>query len=102
MGRKPLRPGVALALVLIAVAIGCTGPSSAPRYTAVNRLRGERTAEELRASVGWLGVEAQEAGRGTLRSEDFLAFAERSRAAVKPPVPFPRRSVLVLSGGGSY
>src|SRR5262249_1149215 len=34
--------------------------------------------------------------------EDTLAFADRARAAAKPPVPYPKKNVLVVSGGGSY
>ena len=107
MVRDRLRPGsfVALGLVLAAVALGCSSPSSVgDRLTPLKHLalRGQRTPEELRASVGWLDVEAQDAGRSTLRTEDLLAFAEQARASRKPPVPFPRKSILVVTGGGSY
>lgn len=100
MDRKIARPRTALGLILLAVALGCT--SSKSRFTPFDRFRGERTTEELKASVGWIDPEAQEAGRSTIRTEDLLAYAERSRAAAKPPQPFPRKSVLVISGGGSY
>ena len=33
--------------------------------------------------------------------EMLLAFAEKSRAAVKPPVPLPKKNILVVTGGGS-
>jgi hypothetical protein len=102
--RLRLVPGsvIALGLALIALVIGCTGPGE--QHHSIRRLirRGERTTDELRASAGWLDVEADEAGRTLLRTEDVYAFAERSRAAVKPPVPFPRKTVLLVSGGGSY
>lgn len=105
MARKRLRPGPgsALGLLLVAAAIGCSGPGAGERR-ALRRVadRGGRTQQELKASVGWLDPEAQDAGRSTLHTEDLLAFAERSRAAVKPPVPFPRKTVLVVTGGGSY
>jgi hypothetical protein len=91
----------ALGLLLIAGAIGCSGPVGLrdlfPRHG-----RRERTTEELKASVGWLDPEAQGAGRSTLRPEELLVFAERSRASVKPPVPYPRKTILVVTGGGSY
>jgi hypothetical protein len=107
MVRKLLRPGpiIALGLLLAAVALGCAGPSGVgERLVHFKHLTGRegRTKEELRASVGWFDLEAQEAGRSTFHKEDLIAFAERNRAAVKPPAPFPRRTVLVLTGGGSY
>ena len=100
------RPALGLALLLLAAAIGCTGRSERgnPRRGPLERLgiRDERDAEELKAAVGWLDVEAQEAGKSTLHPGEMLAFAERSRAAVKPAVPFPKKSILVITGGGSY
>ncbi len=92
----------ALGLLLIAAAIGCAGPIGLrDRFPRLVGGR-ERTTDELKASVGWLDPEAQDAGRSTLRPEDLLAFAERSRASVKPPVPYPKKNILVVSGGGSY
>ncbi len=100
------RPGpvLGLALVLLAAVIGCSGRGDGDRRGPLKRIgvRDERSEEELKASVGWLDTDAQEAGRSTFRPEDQLAFAERACAAVKPPVPFPKKSILVLSGGGSY
>ncbi|MBN9118950.1 MAG: patatin-like phospholipase family protein [Planctomycetes bacterium] len=94
------RPGHALGLLLVAVAIGCAGPSGLrDRFPWLGR---PRDTEELKASVGWLDLEAQDAARGPLRPEDVLAFAERSRASVKPAVLYPRKAVLVVTGGGSY
>ena len=84
---------------------GCAGPGGlGERLIHFKRLTGRegRTKEELRASIGWYDLDAQEAGRSTFRNEDLLAFAERNRAAVKPPIPYPRKTVLVISGGGSY
>jgi hypothetical protein len=78
--------------VVCAAALGCAQRGG----------RGDRTAEELKASVNWLDPEAQEAGRSTIRPNDLLAFADKARAAVKPAVPFPKKSVLIVSGGGSY
>ena len=107
MARKRLRPGPAsaLGLVLIATAIGCSSPSAVGDRLAPYRRtagRGDRSTAELKASVGWLDPEAQDSGRSTFQPEDLLRFAERSRVAVKPPVPFPRKTVLVVTGGGSY
>jgi hypothetical protein len=101
------RPAFGLALLLVAVALGCAGPggggSTGLSPFKRNRGRGsDRTEQELKAAVGWLDVEAQEAGRSTTRPEDLLAFAEKSRAAVKPPVPLPKKNILVVTGGGSY
>ncbi len=97
-----LGPVCVLGTALLVILVGCSGPGE--RLGHFRRLtnRSDRTTEELKASVGWLDLEAQEAGRSTIRTEDLLAFAERSRAAVKPAVPFPRKSILVVSGGGSY
>ncbi|MFM8273803.1 MAG: patatin-like phospholipase family protein, partial [Gemmata sp.] len=93
------RPAVGLALLLAAVALGCGGAGRSP----FKRVRERDGAEQkLRASVGWLDVEAQAAGRGTTGPEDLLAFAEKSRAAVKPPVPLPKKNILLVTGGGSY
>ncbi len=106
MVRNRLRPGpvVALGMILAALVLGCASPGSVGEQIALKRLagRGQRTPEELRASVGWLDVEAQEAGLSTLSTEDLLAFADQARASRKPPVPFPRKSILVVTGGGSY
>lgn len=97
-------PALGLALVLLAAAVGCTGGGDTERRTPLKRLglRDERTTEELKASVGWLDREAQDAGGHTISTEDRLAFAARAREAVRPPVPFPKRSILIISGGGSY
>jgi predicted acylesterase/phospholipase RssA len=101
-----LRLGPVALGLFAAVALGCAGPGAVgERFVHFKRhLTGRegRTKEELRASIGWYDLEAQEAGRSAFRNEDLLAFAERNRAAVKPAVPFPRKTVLVISGGGSY
>jgi predicted acylesterase/phospholipase RssA len=99
MGCTISRPKAVLALVLLALSLGCIGPSKGPR---VNRARGERTTDELKASADWLDVEAQEAGRSTIKTEDLLAFAKRSRDEAKPAKPYPRKTILVMSGGGAY
>jgi predicted acylesterase/phospholipase RssA len=101
-----VRPGPAraLGLALVAAALGCAGPNDlGDRLNQLRRAaRGERSKAELRESAGWIDPEAQETGRSTLRTEHLLAFAERARADVKPPVAFPHRTVLVITGGGSY
>ncbi|MBP3958656.1 patatin-like phospholipase family protein [Gemmata sp. G18] len=107
MVRTFTRPvsALGLALLLGAVVLGCAGPSAVgDRLTPLKRLRSrdERTPDELKASVGWLDIEAQGAGRSTIRTEDLLAFAEKARTSTKPPVPFPKKHILVVTGGGSY
>jgi predicted acylesterase/phospholipase RssA len=107
MVRERLRPGPVLVLGvgLLAAVIGCSSPSSVgERLTPFRRHAGrnERTAEELKASVGWLDIEAQEAGRGSLNSQHLLEFAKKARESAKPPVAYPRKTVLVVTGGGSY
>lgn len=87
--------------LMLATALGCVR-SGHLLDRVPNVLTRKRSAEELKASVGWLDPEAQEAGRGALTTEQLLQFAERSRAAVKPPVPFPKKNVLIITGGGSY
>jgi hypothetical protein len=95
------RPLLAVGLVLIATVVGCGGPGGfRERFPQLGGR--QRTTEELKASVGWIDPEAQDVGRGVYNSEDLLTFAERSRASVKPPVPYPRKTVLVITGGGSY
>jgi hypothetical protein len=86
-----------LALATLAVLIGC-----AARRAPLDRLRGGRSAQELKESVYWIDPNAQEAGRSAVTDQDLLDFAARSRAAVKPDKPFPHKSVLILTGGGSY
>lgn len=104
MHRKRLRPGLLLALTaLLAAGFGCLGPNRESRRSEAARVaRGERTTEELRASVGWLDIAAQDEIRSTLKSEELLALADRARAAVKPPVQYPKKNILVVTGGGSY
>src|SRR5687768_17308471 len=101
MARTFPRPLLAVGLVLIATVIGCGGPGGfRERFPQFGGR--QRTTEELKASVGWIDPQAQDDGRGVYNSEDLLTFAERSRASVKPPVQYPRKTVLVVSGGGSY
>src|SRR5262245_57760235 len=97
-------PAIGLVLALAALAVGCIGPDrTSQRSGPVACLRREdRPEEELRRSIGWIDPEAQADTRSTLRSEDLLAFANQARAARKPPVPSPRKAVLVVSGGGAY
>jgi hypothetical protein len=103
---RKLRPGPlgALGVVLIACVLGCAGDRDGGPLSAARRVAGQpdRTKEELRASVGWIDPPAQQAGHSTLTKEEVLAFADRSRAAAKPAAPSPRRSILIVSGGGAY
>jgi hypothetical protein len=96
---KLFRPGplIGLSLALLACAIGCAGFGRIGRDP--DR---ERSLEELRASVGWIDPESQNSVRETIRPEDLFAFAQKSRAARKPDVPVTKKSVLVLTGGGSF
>ncbi|MCI0700322.1 MAG: patatin-like phospholipase family protein, partial [Planctomycetia bacterium] len=102
--RKVTRRGPPIALVFLAVALGCAGPSRVGERGSLLSCfgRGERSEEELRASIGWIDPEAQAAGRSVLRADELLAFANQARAARKPAVPSPRKSILVVSGGGAY
>jgi len=96
---KLIRPGplIGLVLILLATALGCAGGrfGRGPGQE-------ERSVEELRASAGWYDLEAQASIWETLRSEDLFAFASQARAARKPAVPVQRKSILVVTGGGSY
>src|SRR5262245_56167985 len=100
---KAVRPGplIGLALAVLATLIGCAGRECL--VGRVGRWGGEqRSLEELHASVGWYDLEAQAAFASTIRTEDLLEWANKARANIKPAVPQPRKSVLVLSGGGIY
>jgi hypothetical protein len=97
MAGNLIRPRAIRALATRAVLIGCAG-----RRTPADLLRGQRGVQELKDSVYWIDPEAQEAGRSAVTDQDLLEFAARSRAAVKPDKPYPRKSVLIISGGGSY
>jgi len=92
------RPIIGLGLVFLATAIGCVGSGGSGR----GPVRGERSDEELRASSGWYDLEAQAAFQNTLRSGDLYAFAAQARAARKPALPVPKKTILVITGGGSY
>ncbi len=96
---KLIRPGpaIGLGLAFLATAIGCAGGR-----LGRDPFREERSVQDLRASVGWYDLAAQSAVRNTIRSEDLYAFAIQARAARKPDVPVPRKTILVLTGGGSY
>src|SRR5262249_51123584 len=56
----------------------------------------------LRASAGWYDFAAQNAVQDTIRNEDLYAFAVQARAARKPTIPYQHKSILVITGGGSY
>lgn len=86
-------------LVLLLVALGCAG-NGADRRFGPNYER--RSESQLRAAVGWLDVEAQAEIRETVKPDELLQLAEQTRAARKPQVLPPRKTILVLTGGGSY
>ncbi len=91
------RPRAILALATLGVLIGCAG-----KRASLDKMRGERSTQELQDSIYWIDPAAHTASRSAITDQELLEFAARSRAAVKPPQPFPHKSVLVLSGGGSY
>jgi hypothetical protein len=97
---KLIRPGplIVLGLVALATALGCVGSGRSGRDSG----RSERSAEELRDSAGWYDLEAQAAIQGTVRSEDLYTFAAQARLARKPNIPVAKKTILVLTGGGSY
>jgi predicted patatin/cPLA2 family phospholipase len=102
-----VRPGVAagLLLVLLATLIGCAGRNNLDDESTVGRIRRiveKRSEEELKTASGWLDLEAQSAGRSVIRNEELLAIANRTRLALKPASLPPKKTILVLSGGGVF
>ena len=94
-----LRPGPLIGMaVMLAAAIGCARKDS----YCHGPVRGERSVEDLRGSAGWYDLQAQEAVRETVRPGELYAFAQAAREARKPNDPIKPKSVLVLTGGGSY
>jgi hypothetical protein len=92
---------IGLGLAVLATLIGCAGRECP--VGRVGRWGGEqRSLEDLRASVGWYDLEAQADVASAIRPEELLEWANKARANIKPAVPQPRRTVLVLSGGGIY
>jgi hypothetical protein len=89
------RPGRTLvaagtAFLLLALGTGCGSTNS------------RRALSELRDSSRWVDPVTQDEVVGVTQTEDLLQTAEHVRASRRPPVLFPKKSVLVLSGGGSY
>lgn len=97
VGRLRSGPLIGLGLVVLATAIGCVGDHSCP-----DSARCERSLEDLRSAGGWYDIKAQEAVHEVIRPEDLFAFANQARAARKPPTPVQPKSILILTGGGSY
>ena len=97
---KRFKPGpiIGLGLLLLATAIGCMGSDRVGRFSP----RGERTVEELRAEAGWYDLPEQQAIRDAIRAEDLYAFADKTRTSLKPDVLPPKKTILILTGGGSY
>jgi hypothetical protein len=94
------RPLAGLALLALAVTIGCAG---ADRDCRFGRFRDPpRSKDELRRSAGWYDLEAQAAIHDTVPPNELLAWAAKARANNKPAVPSPPKNILVLSGGGIY
>ncbi len=92
------KPVFGLVLIILAAVLGCAGSGR----IGDGPLTGTRSVEELRASAGWNDLAAQAAVQDTIRSEDLITFADEARAARKPAVPVTRKSILILTGGGSY
>jgi hypothetical protein len=89
-----------LALLALAVAIGCAGSDRHCRpFRSDDPPRSE---EELRRSAGWQDVEAQAAVLGTIPAKELLDWAEKARANTRPAVPSPKKNILVVSGGGMF
>jgi predicted acylesterase/phospholipase RssA len=85
------RPAIGL-LLLLAVGLGCAG----------DRGRRQPSVEQLRSAVGWLDPEAQAEIRSAVQPDELIQLAAQARANRKPAVLPPRRSVLVVSGGGAF
>ena len=102
MFAKPvrLRPLSGLALLVLAVAIGC---ASADRECRFGRgKQPTRSIDELRRSAGWYDVDAQAAVLETIPPNELLDWATKARANTKPAVPSPQKNILIISGGGIY
>ena len=92
------RGRLGLVLALVAVVFGCNNSGG----DRLGRLRGDRSAEELKAAVGWADPEAQAAGRSVVPTDELVEWAEKSRQSRKPAVPSPTKNILIISGGGVY
>jgi predicted acylesterase/phospholipase RssA len=92
-----VRPWGGLALLFAAI-LGCAGPGCR-LYRPDYPLRSE---DELKAAIGWVDPEAQSAGRDVVPTEDLVRFGEQVKAARRPAVPYPKKNILVISGGGAY
>src|SRR5437868_1778302 len=76
------------ACLFLALAAGC------------GNINSRRSLKELRDAVTWIDPATQDEVIQVVKTEDLLQTAEQVRAARRPPVLYPKRSVLVLSGGG--
>jgi predicted acylesterase/phospholipase RssA len=94
-----------LALLSVAVALGCTGRDQTirDRLSRFGPLDGSnRSPAELKEAVGWFDVSAQSAVRSVLEPDDLVKFGNEARAARKPAFPYPKRNILIISGGGVF
>lgn len=89
-----------LALLALAVAIGCAGQDRTCRFGGARN--DPRSVDELRRSAGWYDVEAQAAVTETVPPNELLDWAAKARANSKPAVPSPQKNILIVSGGGIY
>lgn len=88
---RPPRPVVWRGVfVLVIAAAGCR---------AFNPPRPE---EELTRAVGWVDAAEQKEIRSLIRPDELLATANAVRESRRPATLPPKRSILVISGGGAY
>lgn len=80
----------AVASLLLALGSGC------------GNLNSPRALSELRDASRWVDPATQDSVVPVMTTPDLLEAAELVRASRRPPVPVPKRSALVLSGGGAY
>src|SRR4029453_13407800 len=100
VNRVRRHPLASLALVALAAAVGCFGTDREHHHHWARD--GERSVDELQRSSGWYDLEAQAAIHETVPPKDLIEWAEKARALRKPAVPSPRKSILIVSGGGIY
>ncbi|HUR55332.1 MAG TPA: patatin-like phospholipase family protein [Gemmataceae bacterium] len=65
-------------------------------------LNSQRSLKELHDAGKWVDPVTQDEVVSVVRTDELLQTAEHIRASRRPPVLYPKRSVLVLSGGGAY
>ena len=89
-----------MALLALAVAIGCAGTGC--RHHFLHSRDDTRSIDELHRSAGWYDLDAQLEIRGTASGDELIDWATKARAITRPAVPSAKKNVLVVSGGGIY